>query len=116
MYKYINGYDLETTMKQIKKYNNGTRAMSLNIDNQCSYRNEKGNRCVVGCFIPDNKSTALASRFIASEVVSDNNLEEYMFVEIKALDKFQEVHDTYNETDTKSLYEQLRTWLEDNVE
>lgn len=53
MYKLANGWTKEKVLNQVKKYNNGTRAMKP-VGDECSYRTEDGNRCAVGAFIPDH--------------------------------------------------------------
>lgn len=51
-YTPINGWTKETIKEQLIKKNNGTRAMINNLD--CAYEASDGNRCAVGCFIPDD--------------------------------------------------------------
>lgn len=54
MIKLINGWTKETVMAQVKKYNNGTKAVvGDSRDESCVYRSKSGNRCFIGCFIPD---------------------------------------------------------------
>lgn len=50
-YKTLNGWTKDKMRQAILRNNNGTRAVGP--DGACKYITEDGNRCAVGCFIPD---------------------------------------------------------------
>jgi hypothetical protein len=55
MFKLSNGWTKERVMEQIRKYNNGTRSeVSEDGEINCLYKAPNGNRCAIGCFIPDD--------------------------------------------------------------
>lgn len=82
-YKLVNGWTKETVMLQIKKYNNGERAMSKTDLNVCTYQAEDGNRCAVGCFIPDTHVEVLNAPFdICTLMMLYPKLQKYVPFEI----------------------------------
>src|SRR5271156_3153544 len=91
MYKLANGWTKETVMAQIKKYNNGTKA--TRESGSCTYLAKDGNRCAIGCFIPDGHK-ALLDDGSAYHIVDYPELAKLMpFDDRCILQVFQEIHD-----------------------
>jgi hypothetical protein len=87
---YINGYNRENTMKQIKAMNLGYQSSRYS---ECMYRSDDGNACLVGCFIPDNIYNENMESVAASNVIEDYNLEQFMPLDKYDMDKLQSFHD-----------------------
>jgi len=113
MYKCINGYTKETMKKQISKYNDGSR--STDEDNtSCVYLDTAGNRCTIGCFIPDNHTGLHFGMPAKSLIKKYPDLAKFMPIELDALNTFQRVHD--NLPSGKDLKTELFRWIDKNVE
>lgn len=115
MYKLANGWTKERVLAQVKKYNNGTRAMKP-TGNGCSYRAEDGNRCAIGAFIPDHYDvTAFYFGGTARALIEDySDLAQYMpFNDPLALTDFQRAHDDCADS---AVYNSIETFLRDMVE
>lgn len=122
---YINGWNREKVMAQLKKYNNGTRAMkpsssSLGDHTVCSYKDENDNRCFIGAFIPDNHSALTKEADVFSLLSKYPDLERKMPIDLLSLGGFQQVHDNYGNIyygpAKLSLHEVAENWLKNNVE
>lgn len=113
MIRLINGWTKAKVMKQVKKYNDGTRAIN-GRDGACAYQTGDGNRCAVGCFIPDNHSA------LESDLPADKLIERYPdlanVMPFRAYDlcSFQVAHDFtpnyYN------VYDSIEEFLNTKVE
>jgi hypothetical protein len=91
MYKLINGWTKEKVMEQVKKYNNNTKAKNKIA---CVYLAPNGNRCAIGCFIPDGHPALTATSCAASELVNEYpDLKTVMPFRASELDDFQVAHD-----------------------
>src|ERR1700677_3554187 len=116
MYKLANGWTKEKVLAQVKKYNNGTRAMKPTNVGGCTYKAENGNRCAVGCFIPDNYDVT-AFYFVGGARALIKNypdLAQYMpFDKPLALVEFQRAHDDCFDSD---VYVSIEKFLRDRVE
>jgi len=110
-YHTINGWTKEKMKAQIRKYNNGTLARE---GFSCAYKNEVGNRCAIGCFIPDAFFEGPINIYDLSVVGLLNRypfLYTYMpFEENKVLTEFQNIHDKAIQT-----HEELFKWIDENV-
>ncbi|MBC96432.1 MAG: hypothetical protein CME63_01675 [Halobacteriovoraceae bacterium] len=81
------------------------KGKSVNPDNNgCLYRNENGKRCVVGCFIPDDSPIFDNHNQDEAIVIEDWGLANRMPLTMKGLQKWQEIHDTLDQS--KSVNEQ----------
>lgn len=111
-YKLANGWTKATVMEQVKKYNNGSRASS---GKECVYLATDGNRCAIGCFIPDG-SEALASRATVTDILKDYpELVHLMpFDNRQAIVAFQAAHDRAPCGD--NVHATIQTFLNDKVE
>lgn len=113
MIKLINGWTKETVMAQVKKYNNGKQSLDDRSEG-CVYLGINGNRCAVGCFIPDGHP-ALQSDKGSSEIISEYpELEKLMPFELGDLRKFQYVHDRANSY--RNIHEAIQEFLDTKVE
>lgn len=114
MLKLINGWTKESVMAQVKKYNNGTKATSDINPEICVYQNKSGNRCAIGCFIPDGHP-ALGSKKPANMLIFDYpNLKYYMpFDTEDGLRKFQKAHDRAY---AGKVYTSIERFLNEEVE
>lgn len=112
MYKLANGWTKEKVMEQIKKYNRGTK--STNRYGSCVYRSDDGNRCAIGCFIPEDHpglQTIAGSSWLLEE---HPDLKKLMpFTYWKALERFQETHDLATE---HGVYSAIESFLNKEVE
>ncbi len=113
MYKTINGWTKDRMKAQIDKYNNGTKSES---NQSCVYETERGNRCAVGCFIPDLHDGLRYCGNVDSLVFKYNDLERYMPLPIDAMKQLQIVHDKF---DTRNGYKDVKqamyAWIDSAV-
>ena len=95
----------------IAKGNKGRKAMN---NEQCQYLTEDGNKCAVGCFIPDGHR-AQASLDSALRVVdSFADLEGLMPLESIGLYAMQRAHDlSPDESDPRPV---VYAWIDKHVE
>lgn len=112
---YLNGHNRNSVMEQIKKYNTGKRAYDESVNqmsgNGCVYETEKGNRCAVGCFIPDGHS-ALSYIGGASQLLDEYpELAELMPMDTDDLVKLQSEHDSFKNDGHLTLHEVLEQKL-----
>jgi hypothetical protein len=121
MYKLINGWTKETVMAQVKKYNDGTKSVRP-ISNKstsrviCLYENKDGNRCAIGCFIPD-KHPALKQVLPAYCIAEEYpGLRELMPFDMGVLNSFQRIHDRADQTHNGDVYGAVQEFLDTRVE
>ena len=112
-FEYAEGWNKEKVMAQVEKYNNGTMAMNP-AGISCVYRAQAGNRCAIGCFIPDNHSAFFSSASVRVILEKYPELNNYMpFKDINALRAFQKQHDDAGKCNVHII---LDRWLEENME
>lgn len=118
MYQLANGYTKESVMEKIRKYNNGTVAAG-GEPASCLYQSPDGNRCFIGCFIPDNKIREIATLGKTVDVLLERHPElrkSMPFADLLTLSEFQRVHDSLSRGDTsRDPREAAQTWLDENV-
>jgi len=116
--KLINGWTKEKVMAQVMKYNKGERALFFSekhnvVQDTCVYEDKDGNRCAVGCFIPDGH-VALKSRLTAPSLVEEYAaLKPLMPFEGDGLTMFQKTHDKALNGD---VYRAIDVFLDSEVE
>jgi hypothetical protein len=90
--QYLNGYNRQKVMEQIKKNNQGYQAYS---GGSCFYRTheEDYNCCLVGCFIPDDRYDECMEDRDAEDVINSFNLHDVMPMDIKSMIGLQTFHD-----------------------
>jgi hypothetical protein len=110
-YLPINGWTKERILAQI---NDNLTCKSVDFrTGSCVYRDELGNKCVVGLFIPDSDITSKMNNIggVKSLLLFFPTLLPFMPLQTSALEKLQQVHD-HQVTDVK---EKLLKWVEQNV-
>lgn len=115
-HKTINGWTKEKMKAQIRLKNNGTRAHD---GDSCKYMTPDGNRCAVGCFIPDDQFSEglLESTDVTDLLIRYKHLKEYMPLEDRGLTFMQGEHDSgYDVAEATGLHERLCAWIDQNVE
>ena len=114
MRKLVNGWTAERVLAQVKKYNDGAKAIKEGTNNICTYQAKNGNRCFVGAFIPDDHA-ALNSNFEVSDLLAEHHdLASLMpFDETDDLKDFQLSHDMANVEFEGKTYAALTEFLKD---
>jgi hypothetical protein len=112
MYKLANGWTKEKVIAQVKKFNNGTKA--VNDFKLCIYKAKDGNRCAIGCFIPEEHKEALNFQGSVGSLLNRYpNLKPYMpFANLDALEDFQRAHDCTNLNVHVAVENFLKTYVE----
>lgn len=107
---YINGFDRESTMKQIKARNLGYKAGE---GDDCLYRSGDGNCCLVGCFIPDEKYCDSIESHDARHAIIHLKLEKHMPLSNDLMDRLQMLHDddTLEGLDKEDFYKVIEEEL-----
>lgn len=99
-------------MEQIKKYNHGYPARKMS---SCYYRASDGNRCLVGCFIPDDKYNESMEDNSADDIISEYELDSIMPLGASDMEDLQVFHDgLYDEDyedDENKFYELVEKQL-----
>ena len=126
MFKCINGFTKTKMIEMIILGNNGTQSMGNGTTN-CAYRGRNGNKCPVGCFIPDELyHTALEGRDIGSIYSDYPEIQACMPLNQHGMFSLQSIHDRYGRTydiDGENLEyggltvrEAVVNWIKKNVE
>lgn len=116
MYKFSNGWTKQKVMEQIRKYNDGTPAVG-NCGN-CLYEDNKGNRCAIGCFIPDGHPGLQARESdVVALLIRFPDLQDYLpFSELHVLNDFQVCHDACAFDPNKNVHISIENFLNEKVE
>lgn len=113
MYKTINGWTKDRMKAQINKYNNGTKSESNEF---CVYETERGNRCAVGCFIPDLHNGLHYRGNVHNLVLKYSDLKRYMPLTIDAMKQLQRVHDRFDKRNSyKDIKQAMYAWIDSAV-
>ena len=113
MYKLINGWTKAAVMEQIKKYNNGTQARDKK-HTVCKYKTENGNRCAIGCFIPDGHAALNHEGDVLSMLNVFPDLWDKMPFDVDGIGYFQSAHDKcFNDN---QVYQSIEFFLDKEVE
>lgn len=109
---YINGYDRQKVMDQIKARNLGYRAFDYYKD-ECYYRASDGNCCLVGCFIPDELYDSKIEGNDAIHAIKYLELENHMPLSNRLMNRLQELHDgsTLEDLDKEDFYKAIEERL-----
>lgn len=125
MYETINGWTKESMKEAIRKYNNGTRAVDPCTD-ICEYFSDGGNRCAVGCFIPEQFKEAVrkAGGASAQNLLVYNSfvpesfvpgLIDHMPIDPEGLMEMQSIHDDFGDDPATDVRDALDNWIDENV-
>ena len=105
---YINGWTRESVMKQIKARNLGYPAYNEEGD-QCRYRANDNNQCLVGCFIPDNLYEENFEGEPAKAIY--DKMPEVMPLTRLMLQELQTFHDSYISHETEDFFKAIEDEL-----
>lgn len=112
-YRTLNGWTKESMIKHIE---NEMKDWPSEKDGTCVYRAEDGNKCLVGCFIPDELYEPEFDQLLdfAGIDLFDQRPELIykMPLETNAMVILQELHDTTS-MNPKPI---LKKWINENVE
>lgn len=112
MYKLKDGWTKAKIMEKIKKYNNGSKSWEGNSN--CVYQTKTGNRCAIGCFIPDNHPGLNYEGDVLGLLETYPSLKEYMpFDEPGSLRDFQQAHDTAKSS--HEIYKVIEYWIDNKI-
>lgn len=102
-YKAINGWTKARMKEQIRAKNDGSKARD---ELGCCYMTPDGNRCAVGCFIPDDNEVALDYAGAVSYLLRYcPDLKDVLPLELSGLLAMQIVHDDVNpDLDVREIY------------
>ena len=111
-YRPINGYSKQV-IKDALAFGTKGRVSAYRTargDTVCALRGEAGNKCAIGCFIPDS----LCSPKLEKLTVQDLYIQLFTFMplEINAMNALQSVHDS---ADDENVLDALMLWVEANV-
>lgn len=110
-FQTINGWTKEGMKSAIRAGNNGRPAKQ---EKMCCYLTPDGNKCPVGCFIPDghpSQGEVTNALFLIHEFP---DLASIMPLPVLGLRQMQEVHDSH--TDARDVRDVLCEWIDENVE
>lgn len=115
-YETKNGWTKERMKTAINTGNNGTRSFERH---NCVYRADNGNKCAVGCFIPDEvyipeMDIDQGSGTGADAIIHGFDLHHYMPLNNHGMGEMQIIHD--NVDDGADIRIKLCNWIDANVE
>jgi hypothetical protein len=113
MYQTINGWTKATMKAAIRAGNNGQRAVDSPTSALCRYLTADGNRCAVGCFIPDGHEGAHLRGAVDDLLYSYPDLKDKMPLSPSDMWSFQRVHDSIRAP--VDMHVVLETWIDANV-
>lgn len=109
MYKTLNGWTKAKMIETIWTRNKGCRAMVGT--HYCTYENDNGNHCAVGCFIPEGHEAMKSGYGVGSLIIQYPDLK--FPLQEAGLYEMQRTHDDAVDIDPRPL---LAEWIEANVE
>ena len=117
MHQTINGWTKEKMIETIYAGNKGKCAVIRNHFEQivCSYLTEDGNKCAVGCFIPDGHIAQTRTTTAGALLADYPDLVHFMPLEIAGLIVMQKTHDQFRAGE-KDPRPAIKLWIENNVE
>ncbi len=114
-YKAINGFTKQSIIETIKKGNNNSQAKN-NKNGLCEYLTTDGNRCFVGCFLPEGHSAQNYRGQVPDLFTEYSALVDLMPLDEEGLTELQVLHDTYQRTQASAtLHETMEAWVNENV-
>jgi hypothetical protein len=110
---YINGYNKEKVMQQIRAKNKGYQSYD---GNTCLYRSEDNNACLVGCFIPDEKYKKEMEGIDARILINEHNIKKHMPLPTRYMGRLQVFHDIeLDDFHGNDFYNMIEQWLDENI-
>lgn len=113
-YQTINGFTKDSMKAAIKAGNKGEVAAENNPLRRCSYLTQDGNKCAVGCFIPDGHAGQSSTQGVYELLDTHQDLRAFMPLSDKGLASMQIVHDHHPHYG--DVREVLYSWIDKNVE
>jgi hypothetical protein len=113
MKKLKNGWTKRRVMSAIKRLNDG---ICLNKSSSCSYRNDDGNRCFIGVFIPDSLYDKGMEGLAAYSLFRIKNIAKSMPFNQEDATYFQSIHDcasTDGDISKEKLHKMAKEWLDE---
>jgi len=108
MYQPINGYTKQSMIERIQKGNTGRQAYQ---EGTCRYLTESGNKCVIGCFIPDGHEGQNFVGSVDKLIAKYPDLADSMPLFFYFLGHLQLIHDRCGGDPRPKLVE----WINENV-
>lgn len=110
-YKIINGWTKKKMKQAILEGNNGTR--STGASGACLYRGLNGNKCAVGCFIPDGRYCESFESGDLSDVLQEIEAP----LDYIGMVRMQRRHDSRRvENENENIAIALCQWIDDNCQ
>lgn len=109
---YTNGYNKKKVMEVIRRENLGRK--SENDIGQCLYRHPNGNKCLAGCFIPDDIYTTKMEKVSIDSLMKENSrFKTHMpFEDPDLMWKFQLFHDNISKgVEGEEFFEEIEKEL-----
>jgi len=121
--KYVtrNGWTVAATKQAIMDGNKGKRAHIYEAADTpgkgggCLYLTPDGNKCAVGCFIPDGHEGQSLRGSVHMLLASHRDLEDSMPLHRDALAELQEIHDEGYDRNSDDPRPALLRWIDANV-
>jgi len=115
-FQTINGWTKEKMKVAIRAGNNGKRAFDPQ-EHVCRYLTPDGNRCAVGCFLPDGHPGQSYEGTTIGLLNEYPELKKKMPLSPEALRRLQKVHDSHiSARDALDMRDVLCEWIDKNVE
>lgn len=112
-YTAINGWTVARMKAAIRAGNNGQPAVE-GRGGQCMYLTARGNRCAVGCFVPDGHPGQKMSGWVRTLLGAYPDLRGLMPLPDDAMHTLQETHD-YHYKGSGDVRDALDAWIDANV-
>lgn len=114
MYELQNGWTKKQMKKAILQGNMNTKSLAYGY---CAYNAPDGNRCAVGCFIPDDiYFKDMEGQNIELLAHSYPGINSYLPIDAEGLCWLQLTHDNFVQYGTNTMHSVLLKWIEDNVQ
>lgn len=115
MYRPINGWTKEKIKEALVKGNNGYKAFDVQRGS-CVYLAPDGNKCAVGCFIPDGHPAQKYPGGVKSLVYEFPDLCRKLPLHPSSLHLLQNIHDNgIPKLGGKNIREMMLEWVDLNV-
>lgn len=101
------GWNKARIMEKIRAGNNGNK--SIGPDGRCHYRSPNGNKCAIGCFIPDEKYDPAMDDGMMTRQVCEIIRDDLPTNDINFLYHLQSAHDTCR---GDNVYEMIEKFLD----
>lgn len=117
MFRAKIGWTKEKIMAQIMAKNLGYAAYS-DRTSSCFYRQDDGNCCLVGAFIPEDHYDSSMEDNDAEHVINEYALEDFMPLSPQGMEKMQRFHDSTlanSDLEGDKFYAAIESYIDDHV-